>query len=318
MARMLVRSWQETYRGLMPDRVLDDPGLVDARERFWTAALVDERYRANRIAVAERDGVVIGVAMAGSPESRSRDGVCISTCCTSLRPITDPVSGLPSWTPSSAPSSRRPCGSPIPIHGRRRSIGSTDSSPMAPCRWTTVCGRSAWYGSPEIASTDSGKEPSNPARLRSPSLDAPAQRALPATAACGSPSRGRASGRTPRRPALGRAGTPTWPRPSPRSTAEGRRRRNGRSRSRRRPRQRRAAPPQQARWRRTRPSRGCRQPTRPGGHSGNPSPPPILTSRWCVDPTRRDTRDPLGRKGPCSSTAQVDGCGGCGCSAASP
>lgn len=68
MARMLVRSWQETYRGLMPDRVLDDPGLVAARERFWTAALVDERYRANRVAVAERDGAVIGVAMAGSPD----------------------------------------------------------------------------------------------------------------------------------------------------------------------------------------------------------------------------------------------------------
>ena len=43
MARVLVRSWQETYRGLMPDRVLDDPGLVGVRERFWTAALVDER-----------------------------------------------------------------------------------------------------------------------------------------------------------------------------------------------------------------------------------------------------------------------------------
>jgi GNAT superfamily N-acetyltransferase len=68
MAQMLVRSWQETYRGLMPDRVLDDPGLVPARERFWTAALVDERYRANRIAVAERHAAVIGVAMAGPPE----------------------------------------------------------------------------------------------------------------------------------------------------------------------------------------------------------------------------------------------------------
>lgn len=33
MARVLVRSWQETYRGLMPDRVLDDPGLVGVRER---------------------------------------------------------------------------------------------------------------------------------------------------------------------------------------------------------------------------------------------------------------------------------------------
>ncbi|MGI9824615.1 N-acetyltransferase family protein [Agromyces sp. Marseille-Q5079] len=69
MARVLVRSWQETYRGLMPDRVLDDPGFVGARERFWTAALVDERYRANTVAVAERDGAVIGVAMAGPPET---------------------------------------------------------------------------------------------------------------------------------------------------------------------------------------------------------------------------------------------------------
>jgi ribosomal protein S18 acetylase RimI-like enzyme len=69
MARVLVRSWQETYRGLMPDSVLDDPGFVEARERFWTAALVDERYRANRVAIAERDGEVIGVAMAGPPES---------------------------------------------------------------------------------------------------------------------------------------------------------------------------------------------------------------------------------------------------------
>ena len=52
MARVHVRCWQETYRGLMSDAVLDDPGLLAARERFWTAALTDERYRANRAAVA--------------------------------------------------------------------------------------------------------------------------------------------------------------------------------------------------------------------------------------------------------------------------
>lgn len=68
MARVIVRSWQETYRGVMPDKVLDDPGLVDFRVRFWTAALVDERYRANRVAVAVIDGEVVGVAMAGPPE----------------------------------------------------------------------------------------------------------------------------------------------------------------------------------------------------------------------------------------------------------
>jgi ribosomal protein S18 acetylase RimI-like enzyme len=67
MARVIVRCWQETYRGLMPDAVLDDPGFPAARERFWTAALTDERYRANRVAVAERDGELVGIAMSGPP-----------------------------------------------------------------------------------------------------------------------------------------------------------------------------------------------------------------------------------------------------------
>ena len=68
MARVLVQSWQETYRGLMRDEVLDDPGLIAFRERFWIAALTDERYRASRAAVAERDGELIGVALAGPPD----------------------------------------------------------------------------------------------------------------------------------------------------------------------------------------------------------------------------------------------------------
>jgi ribosomal protein S18 acetylase RimI-like enzyme len=67
MARVNVRCWQETYRGLMPDAVLDDPGFPAARERFWTAALTNERYRDNRAAVAERDGELIGIAMSGPP-----------------------------------------------------------------------------------------------------------------------------------------------------------------------------------------------------------------------------------------------------------
>ena len=51
----------------MSDAVLDDPGLPAVRERFWTAALSDERYRENRVAVAERDGDLIGIAMSGPP-----------------------------------------------------------------------------------------------------------------------------------------------------------------------------------------------------------------------------------------------------------
>jgi ribosomal protein S18 acetylase RimI-like enzyme len=67
MARVNVRCWQETYRGLMSHAVLDDPGFLTAREQFWTAALTDERYRENRVAVAERDGELVGIAMSGPP-----------------------------------------------------------------------------------------------------------------------------------------------------------------------------------------------------------------------------------------------------------
>jgi GNAT superfamily N-acetyltransferase len=51
----------------MSDTVLDDPGLLGVRERFWTAALTDERYRENRVAVAERGSGLIGIAMSGPP-----------------------------------------------------------------------------------------------------------------------------------------------------------------------------------------------------------------------------------------------------------
>lgn len=67
MARVNVRCWQETYRGVISDAVLDDPGFLAVRERFWTAALTDERYRENRVAVAEWDGELIGIAMSGPP-----------------------------------------------------------------------------------------------------------------------------------------------------------------------------------------------------------------------------------------------------------
>jgi hypothetical protein len=51
----------------MSDAVLDHPGFLIARQRFWTAALTDERYRDNRVAVAERGGELIGIAMSGPP-----------------------------------------------------------------------------------------------------------------------------------------------------------------------------------------------------------------------------------------------------------
>ena len=67
MARVHVWSWQQTYRGLMSDEILDDPSLQFRRERLWTAALSDERYAKHRVAVAEHRGQVVGIAMAGPP-----------------------------------------------------------------------------------------------------------------------------------------------------------------------------------------------------------------------------------------------------------
>lgn len=71
MARVHVESWRETYRGAMPDEVLDDPGAVERREHFWNAALTDPRYADNRAVVAEADERIVGIAMAGPAEDLS-------------------------------------------------------------------------------------------------------------------------------------------------------------------------------------------------------------------------------------------------------
>lgn len=65
MAEVHVDSWRQTYRGLMRDEVLDDPGLLPARGRFWKAVLTEERYGSFQAAVAESDGAVVGIALAG-------------------------------------------------------------------------------------------------------------------------------------------------------------------------------------------------------------------------------------------------------------
>jgi len=75
MARVHVASWRSTYRGLMPDAVLDDPGFVGRREDFWTAALTDERFARNRCAVAEHEGEVVGIAMSGPAVDDDAEGV---------------------------------------------------------------------------------------------------------------------------------------------------------------------------------------------------------------------------------------------------
>ena len=145
MARVNVRCWRETYRGLMPDAVLDDPGFVAARERFWTAALTDERYRDNRVAVAERDGELVGIAMSGPPlDAASGVG---EAAVRALRAFSRPRHGC--WA-GAAGGGRRSggvgwrCGSPTRTPAHRRSTASTASMPTGRPRSRAACGRSAW------------------------------------------------------------------------------------------------------------------------------------------------------------------------------
>ena len=106
MAGVHVRCWQETYRGLMPDAVLDDSGLPAARERMWTAVLTDERYRQNRVAVAVRDAEMIGSRCLARPRTprRGGPGSCMRCMCT--LPSTARALGGRCWRRSSCCSSR--------------------------------------------------------------------------------------------------------------------------------------------------------------------------------------------------------------------
>lgn len=92
MARVHVESWKETYRGQMPDELLDDPTALTRREEGWRKAL--ERHAASatasdqsgenadaarspqhprRYAVAQVNGEIVGIAFAGPPPGGDAD-----------------------------------------------------------------------------------------------------------------------------------------------------------------------------------------------------------------------------------------------------
>lgn len=67
MARVHVRAWQETYRGLMADAVLDAPDAVERRERMWRRILADSSGRWSS-AVAVHDGGIVGIALSADSD----------------------------------------------------------------------------------------------------------------------------------------------------------------------------------------------------------------------------------------------------------
>lgn len=66
IAEVHVRSWRETYTGLMPDRLLGADALAE-RRRMWSSILGMDPLP-GRIAVAEHDPRIVGFAFAGSAD----------------------------------------------------------------------------------------------------------------------------------------------------------------------------------------------------------------------------------------------------------
>src|SRR5690349_22051398 len=59
--RVRTDTWRATYRGLMPDAVLDRLGYDGTRRREFMARMTPDRF----VLVAEHDGEVVGYANGG-------------------------------------------------------------------------------------------------------------------------------------------------------------------------------------------------------------------------------------------------------------
>ena len=64
MAAVHVRAWQQAYRGLISDGILDAPDLMASRLDLWNSVLSDQGSSRRVSAALARPGVV-GIAMAG-------------------------------------------------------------------------------------------------------------------------------------------------------------------------------------------------------------------------------------------------------------
>lgn len=67
-----VRAWQEAYRGLMPQPVLDELSIAE-REAGWARILADSD-RPSQTIVAERDGAIAGWASFGAARDAEAPG----------------------------------------------------------------------------------------------------------------------------------------------------------------------------------------------------------------------------------------------------
>lgn len=74
MAKVHVDSWQETYHDSMPHDVLYAPDFLERRKQLWNSLFTEDNQEKHKVAVAELDGRIVGIAMAGPSKDEDRQG----------------------------------------------------------------------------------------------------------------------------------------------------------------------------------------------------------------------------------------------------
>lgn len=74
MAQVHVDSWRETYHDLLPHEILYAPDFLERRRQMWTSLFANDNEGKYRVAVAELDGQIVGIAMVGPSDDKDRQG----------------------------------------------------------------------------------------------------------------------------------------------------------------------------------------------------------------------------------------------------
>ena len=74
IAQLHIRSWQQAYRGQLPDSfLLELDNTLARRITHWAALLDDSSQRGHRVLVAEHDGSLIGFVTFGPADGQPTD-----------------------------------------------------------------------------------------------------------------------------------------------------------------------------------------------------------------------------------------------------
>jgi ribosomal protein S18 acetylase RimI-like enzyme len=69
IARVHVQAWRETYRGLVPDRMLEELSVAD-RATLWRSVIADPANAAALLVLEDGNGALVGFGSAGRAPNR--------------------------------------------------------------------------------------------------------------------------------------------------------------------------------------------------------------------------------------------------------